>query len=335
MDARDPWFVQANHFLSFLARSLALAALIVLLLVIVAAPAFAGTRGGVRTDNFIVNAPTPELAREIAQSAEEWRKKLAIEWVGRPMPNWTEPCKLVAKVHPQLGAGGATTFVFDWGEVFGWEMEIQGSRERVLDSVLPHEITHTVFASYFRKPLPRWADEGACTTVEHRSEINKQERLLKRFLMTGKGIPFQQMFAMTEYPPDVLPLYAQGHSLTQYLLERRGKETFMRFLEQGMTDNNWRGAVASHYGHESLWHLQESWNDWVRAGRPRLELDADIASSVAEAPQPAASEPAVIRGQGDARPAPRTAGPPSVYSVVPKDAKPIRDASTGPATVWR
>ena len=103
--------------------------------------------------------------------------------------------------------------MFDRGEVFDWKMNIQGSRERILDSVLPHEVTHTIFASYFRRPLPRWADEGACTTVEHRSEIAKQERNLIEFLKTGRGIPFSQMFAMKEYPSDVMPLYAQGHSL--------------------------------------------------------------------------------------------------------------------------
>ena len=58
-------------------------------------------------------------------------------------------------------------------EVFGWDMKIQGSEERVLDSVLPHEVTHTIFASHFRQPLPRWADEGACTTVEHVSETQQ------------------------------------------------------------------------------------------------------------------------------------------------------------------
>ena len=56
-------------------------------------------------------------------------------------------------------------------------MNIQGSRERVLDSVVPHEVTHTIFASYFRCPLPRWADEGACTTMEDQSEIAKQEQM--------------------------------------------------------------------------------------------------------------------------------------------------------------
>ena len=61
-------------------------------------------------------------------------------------------------------------------------MHIQGSRERILDSVLPHEITHTIFATHFGRPLPRWADEGACTTVEHVSEKAKQDNFLIQFL---------------------------------------------------------------------------------------------------------------------------------------------------------
>ncbi len=71
----------------------------------------------------------------------------------------------------------------------------------MLDSVLPHEVTHTIFASHFRRPLPRWADEGACTTVEHPSERTKQQQMLIEFLHTNRGIPFHPMFAMKEYPP--------------------------------------------------------------------------------------------------------------------------------------
>lgn len=242
--------------------------------------------GSYRTENFVVRAPTAELAREIGETAERLRDELAREWIGEPMPAWNEPCPIVAKVSPQLGAGGATSFVFDQGQVFGWEMNIQGSRERVLDSVLPHEITHTVFASHFRQPLPRWADEGACTTVEHRSEIAKQERLLIRFLKTGKGIPFSRMFAMKEYPADILPLYAQGHSLTQYLMESRGKQAFMAFLTDGMSDENWRRAVKKHYGAENLYALQSEWLGWVEQSRPRLDGPAASAVEVASAEVP-------------------------------------------------
>lgn len=249
------------------ARKSAGVALVVYLLLAAGSVAQASTYA---TTNFRVVAPTPELAREVGEAAERWRRELAIEWIGEEMPPWSKPCPIKAQIAPNLGAGGVTTFVFDRGQVFNWNMSIQGSRERVLDSVLPHEITHTIFACYFRQPVPRWADEGACTTVEHASEIAKQENLLIQFLKTGKGIAFSDMFAMKEYPPDVLPLYAQGHSLTRFLIGQEGKAHFLAFLADGMSDENWPRAVREHYGHDSLYALQNDWLDWVRQGRPVL-----------------------------------------------------------------
>src|SRR4051794_19041 len=225
---------------------------------------------GYKTANFTVSAPTPQLAKEIGDQAEVFRRDLAIEWLGKELPGWSKPCPIYADVAPNKGAGGATSFVFDRGEVFNWNMKIQGSRERILDSVLPHEVTHTIFASYFRQPLPRWADEGACTTMEHRSEIAKQERNLLDYLKSGRGIPFSQMFAMKEYPSDVMPLYAQGHSLSEWLIESRGRQEFLEFLSDGMKDENWPRAVHEHYGFENLLTMQNSWNDWVKQGRPQL-----------------------------------------------------------------
>ncbi len=270
---------------------------------------------GYRTANFVVDAPTPQLAKEIGDSAEVWRVKLAHEWLGATLPRWAEPCPIKARVAPQLGAGGATSFVFDQGDVFGWQMNIQGSRERILDSVLPHEITHTIFATHFRQPLPRWADEGACTTVEHRSEVSKQERMLIDFLRSrpGRGIPFNDMFVMKEYPQDVLPLYAQGHSLSVFLIGQRGKRAFLEFLGDGMTDDDWRRAVEAHYGYEHLLALQNSWLDWVKAGRPTLTPPEDatlLASAPAAAPRTATvnadvtvgSAP-IFRGQSPTAPA--------------------------------
>jgi hypothetical protein len=247
---------------------------------------------GYRTTNFTVSAPTPQLAKEIGDAAEAWRKQLAMDWLGRELPRWAQPCPIHARVAPNLGAGGATSFVFDQGQVFGWDMKIQGSRERVLDSVLPHEITHTIFATHFRQPVPRWADEGACTTVEHQSEISKQERMLMDFLRAGpghpgRGIPFQAMFAMREYPADVLPLYAQGHSLSVYLIGQKGKRAFLEFLADGMVREDWSRAVRDHYGYEHLLALQNSWLDWVKAGRPELHPPLDGGAILASAASPA------------------------------------------------
>ena len=224
-----------------------------------------------RGANFIIETPDPNLAQQIAQAAEKYRHDLAIEWTGEAMPNWSQPCVMEVRVGPHLGAGGATTFVFDHGEVFGWRMSIQGSAERILDSVLPHEITHMIYASHFRQPLPRWADEGGATSVEHFSEKNKQRQMLDQFLRTGRGIAFNQMFAMTEYPSDIMPLYAQGYTLAEFLIQTGGRRKYVEFLGDGLKGDDWPGAIQRHYGIKDLSVLQNTWLAWVRQGYPAIQ----------------------------------------------------------------
>ena len=112
------------------------------------------------TANFVVVADSVDIAEKVARTAEKQRKELALFWLKKAMPNWSKPCRVSVNVG-SIGAGGQTTFQFVNGEVINWRMSVQGSLERILDSVLPHEVNHTIFASYFRRPLPRWADEGA------------------------------------------------------------------------------------------------------------------------------------------------------------------------------
>jgi hypothetical protein len=265
---------------------------------------------GYRTANFLVDAPTEALARKIGDASEHYRHTLAVEWLGKPLPRWSRPCPIKAQVAPHLGAGGATSFVFDKGEVFNWTMTIQGSEERIIDSVLPHEITHAVFASHFRRPLPRWADEGACTTVEHPVERARQHRLLIEFLTTGRGIAFPEMFAMREYPQDVLPLYSQGYSLARYLIERGGRHKYVTFVGDGLASDDWAGALSKHYGVSSVAQMQHVWLDWVKQGCP-----APPASLAVVPPGRPADWAGTARGQSP-DPAPVAAPPAAVASTV-------------------
>lgn len=271
--------------------------------------------GSYRTKNFIVTAPTAGMAEQIGKAAERYRRELAIDWLGKEMPAWAEPCPITAEVAAHLGAGGATSFLFERGEVYGWQMTIQGSLERILDSVLPHEVTHTIFASHFRQPLPRWADEGACTTVEHVSERNKQQLMLVDFLRTGRGIPFSKMFAMREYPADVMPLYSQGYSLARYLIAQGGKQKFLAFVKDGLQDSNWPRAVEQNYAFTDLGHLQNSWLDWVRQGSPNIEIA-----------QPSDETPVVLASTATAR---------NVNGAVPKRRTRTADGWTASPAVGR
>jgi len=223
-----------------------------------------------RSTNFIVETPDARLAQQIAEAAEKYRHDLAVSWLGRAMPPWNAPCVMKVRVGSELGAGGATTFVFDQGEVYGWRMDIQGSKERIFDSVLPHEITHMVLASHFRCPLPRWAAEGAATSVEHSSERAKHFKMLYEFLTTGRGIAFNRMYALREYPRDVMPLYAQGFSVVEYLIQRGGRRRFIAYLEDGLRSGQWSQATQRHYDLDDLGDLQNTWLAWIRQGHPAL-----------------------------------------------------------------
>ena len=217
-----------------------------------------------RTRNFIVEAATPALARQVAEQAESYRKQLAMHWLGAPLPAWPNPCPIQVVSGPHLPAQGVTTYNPIPARDF--QMEVVGSQQRILDSVLPHEITHTVLATHFGRPLPRCADEGICTTVEHESERSKHEVKLLEFLRSHRGIAMNQLFLMKDYPADVLPMYAQGYSVCQFLIDQKGPREFIRFLGNYLRHPSWTKNLRNHYGYESLQEFQDYWIAWVAAG---------------------------------------------------------------------
>jgi hypothetical protein len=227
----------------------------------------------VATPNFKVLARDPEWAKQVAEAAEKNRKELAIHWLGQELPRWSSPCPVIVQDGPTRLASGETNYTLINGQVINFKMTVVGTRERIIDSVLPHEVTHTVIASHFAplgKPVPRWADEGMCTTVEHDAERSKHDSMLVRFLSEGKGIPFGTLFLLTDYPADMLPLYAQGYSLTSFLIHQGGPRNFIRFLELGMRSDDgiigWVAATNQVYEYPTVGKLQTAWNLWVADG---------------------------------------------------------------------
>ncbi|MFG0296315.1 MAG: hypothetical protein ACF8PG_10445 [Maioricimonas sp. JB045] len=246
------------------------------------------------TRNFVVTAPTEKVARAVAECAEYHRRELALLWIGKELDNWYRPCTVEVKVG-NIGAGGATTFTFDRGEVFGWKMNVQGTLERILDSVIPHEVSHTIFACHFRRPLPRWADEGAATLVEHESERMRQTKLLNQIIRTSRRIPLKRLLGMKEYPREmqqVLTLYAEGYSLASYLVQQKGddgRSVYLQFL-QDAEKRGWEYAIRHHYGYKSIDSLEDQWLDWVMAGSPSIDLPDGQMLASAESARPASQQ---------------------------------------------
>lgn len=228
----------------------------------------------VRTPNFVVQATNPELAQQVGEAAEQARRELAQLWFGSEFPRWAFPCPITVQIDG--ASGGETRFQFEQGEVYGWQMRVQGPPAAILRDVVPHEVNHTIFASAFRRPLPRWVDEGACTTVESEAFRQRMDGALNKFLRSDRGIPFNVMMPAGAYPRDVLPLYAQGHSVATFLIDHGGHRKFAQFIGDGL-EVGWPRAVAEHYAYADLSELQTTWLAWVKEGSPRSNVTTQVA----------------------------------------------------------
>jgi hypothetical protein len=210
--------------------------------------------------NFQVSGPDQSLAMQVARSAEELRQKISKAWLGKPLPNWPRRCPIQLRVTGGE-AGGVTSFSFDRGRVTSQEMTLEGSPERILNSALPHEVTHTVFAWHFGCPMPRWADEGACMLSEDARELARQDGIINQLMERQGHMPLENLFEMEEYPKDLLGFYGQGYSVSRFLIEIGGREKFLQFVGDG-AKNSWDEATRRHYQLTNTRELDRAWRSW-------------------------------------------------------------------------
>jgi hypothetical protein len=211
------------------------------------------------------------------------------------------------------GVGGATSFSFDQRKVLSQNMHLEGPLDTLLQCSLPHEMTHVILAHWARRPLPRWADEGAAILSESETERARYRKVMADLRDQARLIPLARLFAFKDYPRDVMAMYAEGHSIVGYLVEQGGRAKFLAFLNDGMEDS-WDEALNKHYEIASVGELERKWMRQVTK-----ELACEVPPPVGIAPRaeplpglstPPAGKNGPFRGQArDEAPAPRMALP--------------------------
>ena len=213
-----------------------------------------------RTENFVVEAATVEIARQVADHAETCRAKIAREWLGQELGRWSRPCPIKVKL-TRGEAGGLTSFGFQRGKVSDQEMSVEGRLDRILASAIPHEVTHTVLAAYFGSPMPRWADEGAALLSEDDRELRRHDEICSKLVSRRGELPLARLFAVEEYPHDLLGFYGQGYSTARFLVEMGGRPRFLRFIGDG-GKIGWDESTRRHYGLADVRELDRAWRAW-------------------------------------------------------------------------
>ena len=231
-----------------------------------------------RTRNFLVTAPSRDIAQRIGERAEDCRRELAISWLGIELSPWKEPCAVRVYVRTGKGATGETSFEFENRRPARLRMTVLGPLEELTESILPHEVSHLVLATHFGRRLPPWIDEGASTLVESASEREKLRKAVRKILSGQRQLSITQLIALSEYPRDIVPLYTQGHALSSFLIKRGGKKRFIQFVQDGLARSDrmksaqrspsslaecWAQAIAAHYGFASLENLEARWLTWI------------------------------------------------------------------------
>jgi hypothetical protein len=214
-----------------------------------------------QTANFVVQAANPEIARLVADAAESCRADLGKLWLEKELPDWPAPCHIYVTIDADRTAG-RTDISFSRGKVLSQRMEIKGAMGRVLKGVLPHELTHVLFAHYFGAQPPRWADEGGAILSEDDIQGDRQRQLFRKILLEERSFSLRRLLGMRQYPDDLTCLYAQGHSVSHFLVAAKSRRTFLAFVGEGL-QRGWDKAARDQYGYQSVEELEKAWLGWV------------------------------------------------------------------------
>ncbi len=225
-------------------------------------PAVDLSEGEELTQNFLVTGADVETCRKIALSAEKYRKELAKLWLGTELSKWDRPCPITVKTDPAPDKSSATVLQFN-PKFTIVRMTLQGSYKQILEDLLPHEIAHCVLADSFRKPVPRWADEGAAMQSESEPERSLQDSAVRRCLKEGKALRLSHLFSLQEYPSDIGTFYAQSSAVTRFLTAQFGPRVFLDFVREGR-EQSWEVAGREICKFNTVDDMELAWIAWLR-----------------------------------------------------------------------
>lgn len=242
-------------------------------------PAAAGTRRWqvLQTNNFRVLHLNATTARKFSRRLERLRAAQFQLWGATRTPRpWRPRC--VIYLYPtnrdlvrmtgggsKAGSAQSRPSRLRPGTMLHRRINLAADDRNLMDSTLPHEVTHVVVGDLLGGKAPRWANEGMAVLAEQMSRIQYYDQVLNRALKAGGWFPIKRLMLMRRYPsrPHLALYYAQSTSLVLYFVSRKDNATFIRFLRQAQR-GRYLPALRRFYGVRSYLDLQRRWHTAAR-----------------------------------------------------------------------
>lgn len=216
------------------------------------------------------------LAERVGRAAERARRRQLLLWTGGEVEPWSPRCDIYLYPTMQLlvqmsggeakaGSAAAAPSRLQRGRMRERRMNLAGDDPFLLESTLPHEVSHVILAELLgERPVPLWANEGLAVLMESKRTRWRYEAALAEKLATGEPFTVVAILTMERYPdPEYRTLYyAQALSLTRFLLDRGGRERLLAFLREA-GPRTVGAALRRHYD-IGLLDLQQRWLAFAR-----------------------------------------------------------------------
>jgi hypothetical protein len=205
---------------------------------------------------------------KMAQVVEDSRQNAYERWFGKAEDTWSPKCYLYLddsgkefKKAPKNARGYTSAFQKGWN--YHRYITVHSDDPDLVDTVLPHEITHAVMIGHFVDQLPTWADEGMAGIAQRRADFDDFHKLIGRYEHKGKLFSLQTLMEMEGYPDDDVDLfYAQSALLVEFLIKEKEPKVFVSLLREAKKDG-WAPALKQLYGFTSFEDLEKRWKNFV------------------------------------------------------------------------
>jgi hypothetical protein len=231
--------------------------------------------GFVHNENFVVltdpvlaaTSPT-EYATLVLAKAEEYRKKIALEWFGEELPPGIGRTTINVRYAPDRDS--ALTWAVDHPDRKLHTVYLYTKDGNSTASTLAHEIAHVVLATQFPHPhrLPAWVEEGIASQYDD-AERQRTRRSVMRYFARQEAWPSVESVLLADnIAAENTRSYAVAVSLTEMLLSKGGKRTLLDFGRAASREGV-QPALARFYRLQEVAQLQTQWQDWAAqlAGR--------------------------------------------------------------------